>query len=84
MRIWKEVTGSFHEKFEVICGLEQMIEDDVMAEFVLLSRLEEIWKNALITSFEVLGGLEYWDREIQEQFDILCGLVQIWLNVVMT
>jgi hypothetical protein len=31
MCIWKEVTGSFNEKFEVIYGLEQMIEDDVMA-----------------------------------------------------
>jgi hypothetical protein len=26
----KDVTGRFHEKYEVICGLEQMIEDDVM------------------------------------------------------
>jgi hypothetical protein len=31
MWIWKEVTGSFSEQFEVIRGLEQMIEDDVMA-----------------------------------------------------
>jgi hypothetical protein len=28
--IGKDVTGSFHDKFEVICGLEQMIKDDVM------------------------------------------------------
>jgi hypothetical protein len=30
MRIGNEVTGSFHDKFEVICGYEQMVEDDVM------------------------------------------------------
>jgi hypothetical protein len=30
--IWigKNVTGSFHVKFEVICGLEQMMEDDIL------------------------------------------------------
>jgi hypothetical protein len=28
--IGKNVTGSFHEQFEVLCGLEQMIKDDVM------------------------------------------------------
>jgi hypothetical protein len=28
--IGNEVTGRFHEQFEVLCGLEQMIEDDVM------------------------------------------------------
>jgi hypothetical protein len=26
----KDVTGCFHEKFEVICGLFEMIEDVVM------------------------------------------------------
>jgi hypothetical protein len=25
-----DVTGSFHDKFEVVCGLEEMIEDDVV------------------------------------------------------
>jgi hypothetical protein len=30
MWIGKDVTGSFHDKFEVICGLEQMIKDDAM------------------------------------------------------
>jgi hypothetical protein len=30
MCIGKDVTGSCHDQFEVICGLEQMIEDDVM------------------------------------------------------
>jgi hypothetical protein len=28
MWIGKAVTGSIHGKFEIICGLEQMIEDD--------------------------------------------------------
>jgi hypothetical protein len=30
MLIGKYVTGSFHDQFELICGLDQMIEDDVM------------------------------------------------------
>jgi hypothetical protein len=30
MWIGKDVTGSFHDQFEVLCGLEQMIEDVVM------------------------------------------------------
>jgi hypothetical protein len=29
MWIGKDVTGSFQEQFEVLCGLEQMMEDDV-------------------------------------------------------
>jgi hypothetical protein len=27
---WKEITGSFRDQYEVLCGLEQMIENDVM------------------------------------------------------
>jgi hypothetical protein len=30
MWIGKDVTGSCHVQFEVLCGLEQMIEDDFM------------------------------------------------------
>jgi hypothetical protein len=30
MRIVNEVTGRFHDQFDVLYGLEQMIEDDVM------------------------------------------------------
>jgi hypothetical protein len=30
MWIGKDVTGSFHDQFELLCGLDQMIEDDVM------------------------------------------------------
>jgi hypothetical protein len=30
MWIGNDVAGSFHDKFEVLCGLEQMIEDDIM------------------------------------------------------
>jgi hypothetical protein len=26
----KDVAGIIHDKFEVLCGLEEMIEDDVM------------------------------------------------------
>jgi hypothetical protein len=30
MLIRKDVTGSFHDQFELLCGLDQMIDDDVM------------------------------------------------------
>jgi hypothetical protein len=30
MWIGNDVTGSCHDQFEVLCGLEVMIEDDVM------------------------------------------------------
>jgi hypothetical protein len=30
VRIGNEGTGRFHDEFEVLCGLEQMIEDDVV------------------------------------------------------
>jgi hypothetical protein len=39
-----DVAGSFHEKFEVICGLEQKIEDDIMTSFEALSGLDQILK----------------------------------------
>jgi hypothetical protein len=31
MWIGNDVTGRFHDQFEVLCGLEQMIQDDVLA-----------------------------------------------------
>jgi hypothetical protein len=30
MRIGKDVTGSFQDQFEVLCGFDQMMEDEVM------------------------------------------------------
>jgi hypothetical protein len=36
MCIGKNVTGSFHDKFEVICGLDQMIWVDVMTKFEVI------------------------------------------------
>jgi hypothetical protein len=33
MRIGNDMTRRFHDQFEVIFGLEQMIEDDVMTKF---------------------------------------------------
>jgi hypothetical protein len=36
------VIGIFHDQFEVICELEQMIEDDVMTKFDVLWELEQI------------------------------------------
>jgi hypothetical protein len=36
--IWilKDVTGIFHDQFEVICGLDQMIDDDVLTKFEVI------------------------------------------------
>jgi hypothetical protein len=33
MWIGKNIAGSFHDKFEILCGLEQMIEGGVMTKF---------------------------------------------------
>jgi hypothetical protein len=38
MWIGSDVTGSFHYQFEVICGLEQMIQDEVLTKFEVPSR----------------------------------------------
>jgi hypothetical protein len=46
---WKNVTGSFNIQFEVQCGLEQMIEDDVLNNFELLCGLGQMGNNALMT-----------------------------------
>jgi hypothetical protein len=32
----KYVTGNLHDQFEVLCGFEQMIKDDVMNEFQVI------------------------------------------------
>jgi hypothetical protein len=40
MCIGKEVTGSIHDQFEVLCGLEQMINDVVMSKFKVQLGLE--------------------------------------------
>jgi hypothetical protein len=42
MWIGKDVTGSYHKKFEELCELEQMREDDVMTKFDVLCELEQI------------------------------------------
>jgi hypothetical protein len=44
MWIAKDVAGSFHDKFEVICGLEQKIKDDIMTTFEEFCGLEQILK----------------------------------------
>jgi hypothetical protein len=44
MWIGKDVAGSVHDKFEVLCGLEQKIEDDIMSKFEVLCGLEQILK----------------------------------------
>jgi hypothetical protein len=52
------VTGSFHDQFEVLCLLLQMIEDDVMTKFEVFCGLELMWKNSFMIPYEVLCGLE--------------------------
>jgi hypothetical protein len=44
MWIGTYVTGSFHDQFEVLCGLEHMLEGDVITLFELLCGLEQILK----------------------------------------
>jgi hypothetical protein len=36
MCIGKDVAGSSSEQFEVLCGLEKIIKDDVMTEFEVM------------------------------------------------
>jgi hypothetical protein len=58
MYIGEEVTGSFHDQFEVLCGLDQMIEDDVMTKFEVKCGYELMINDADMTKFKVLFGLE--------------------------
>jgi hypothetical protein len=44
MWIGEVLTGTFHDKFEVLFGLDQMMEDDVMTKFQVLCGLEQILK----------------------------------------
>jgi hypothetical protein len=36
MWIGKDMTESFHDQFEVLCGLDQMMEEDVMTKFEVI------------------------------------------------
>jgi hypothetical protein len=40
--IGKNLTGSFHDHFDVICGYEQMILDDVLTKLKVLFGLEQM------------------------------------------
>jgi hypothetical protein len=42
MWIGKYVEGSSHDIFEELCGLEHMMEDDVMTKHEVLCRLEQM------------------------------------------
>jgi hypothetical protein len=42
MWIGKDVTRSFYGHFEILCGLEQMIEDNVMTKFEVLCGFEQM------------------------------------------
>jgi hypothetical protein len=49
MCIGKDIIGRYHKKYMVLCGLEQMIKDDVMTKFEVLYRLEQMIKDEVIT-----------------------------------
>jgi hypothetical protein len=36
MWIGKDVKGSFHDQFDVLCGLEQMMETDAMTKYKVI------------------------------------------------
>jgi hypothetical protein len=36
MWIGKDMTGSFHDKFEVMFGLDQMMEEEVMTKYEVI------------------------------------------------
>jgi hypothetical protein len=36
MWIGKDVTGNFHEQFEVVCGFDQMLDTDVMTKYEVI------------------------------------------------
>jgi hypothetical protein len=36
MWIGKYMTGRFNDKFEVLCGLDQMMEEDVMTKYEVI------------------------------------------------
>jgi hypothetical protein len=96
MLIGKDVTGSFHDQFELLCGLVQMIEDDVMTQlrrYIYRNRWYSMvsW---LIIKFNV--DWKEWDRKLSLQIwsnnwistddrgwrhDIICGDILIGTDV---
>jgi hypothetical protein len=48
MWIGKYVTGDVQDQFEVLCGLYQMVDEDVITWYEVDSTLEEMWKNAVM------------------------------------
>jgi hypothetical protein len=58
MWIGNYVNQSFHDQFEVLCGLEQMRKDAVMTKFEVLLGMEQMKRDAVMIQFEVLCGLE--------------------------
>jgi hypothetical protein len=36
MRFGRDVTGSFHDQFEILCEIEQMIEVHVITKFYMI------------------------------------------------
>jgi hypothetical protein len=67
MWIGKDMTRSFHDQFEVMCGLDQMMEEDVMTKYELICGKEQIVMDAVLTKFEVLCGLERMWRKRSRQ-----------------
>jgi hypothetical protein len=58
------VTGSFQDQIEVLCGLEQLVEDNVMTEFEVIFVYVQMIKDAVMTFFKVEYGLETCVRKL--------------------
>jgi hypothetical protein len=68
MRIGKYVTESFHDQFEILCGLEQMIYDAMANDQLYI---------AICNRKDVR-------RRFHDHFDVLYGFEQVILDDVLT
>jgi hypothetical protein len=73
MWIGKYVTGIFHDQYEVLCEVEQMIMDDVLTKFEVICGPEPMIYKVFLTKYEVIYGLEICERKISRQiWDKVC------------
>jgi hypothetical protein len=84
MLIGMNVNWSVHDEFVVLCGLEQMIEDDAITYFeVMWIGRDDKWSgydkiyNVMFIGEDVTGSFH-------DQFEVLCGLEQMIDDDVMT
>jgi hypothetical protein len=71
--IRNDLTGNFHDQFEVLCGLEEMIDDDVMTWFDVICGLEEMIYNVVMTKLKVYVDWKECEKKISRQiWDNIC------------